>query len=58
MAIREVRDDIKFSKRAIELLGILIMVRVLVVLVIAPIQNLTWNRKDTLDVNASNNDAG
>ena len=57
-AIREVRDDIKFSKRATELLGILIMVRLLVVLVVTPIQNMTWNRKNTFDVSPFKNDVG
>ena len=46
----EVRADIKFSKRATELLGILLIIRLLVVLVITPIQNKTWNRKNTFDV--------
>jgi hypothetical protein len=58
LAIREVRDDIKFSKRATELLGILIVVRLLVVLVVTPIQNMTWNRKNSFDVSHFLNDVG
>ena len=49
-AIQEFRDDIKTSKRATEMLGIVIVIRVLVVLVIIPILNKTWNRKDAFDV--------
>ncbi len=51
-AIDEVRDDKKFSKRATELLGIIIVARILVVLVITPIQNMTWNRKNTFEVSS------
>ena len=49
-AIEELRDDVKFSKRATILLGIILLIRVLIVLVITPIQNKTWNRKNAFDV--------
>ena len=49
-AIQEFRDEIKTSKRATEMLGIVIVIRILVVLVITPVLNKTWNRKDTFDV--------
>ena len=51
-AIEEVRDDKNFSKRASVVLGIIIVARILVVLVITPIQNMTWNRKNKFEVSS------
>ncbi len=49
-AIEKAEGEIRFSKRVKELIGILVAVRVLIVLVITPIQNFTWNRKNAFDV--------
>jgi hypothetical protein len=49
-AIQEIKEETKFGQRARVLFGILIVVRALIVLVITPVQNMTWNRKNAFDV--------
>jgi hypothetical protein len=49
-AAKEIRKDARFTKRAFELLGIILIARVLVLFVVTPIQNMTWNRKNSFDV--------
>lgn len=48
--IEEIRNEVRTSKRATELFGIVIIIRLLIVFVITPVLNKTWNRKNSFDV--------
>ena len=49
-SLPEIGENEKFSKRATDLLGIIVATRLLFVVVVAPISYYFWNRKGSFDV--------